>query len=138
MSVIASAKIASAPASTQAQARSITACRPSFCKASVRAITTKFASVLASTAALTRSTISCWVTISLLGRWPQRFCATWSSMCTAAAPAAIICLTLRAMLNAPPQPVSISTSNGVSTRSVMRRTSSKTLSRLVMPKSGNP
>ena len=54
---------------------------------SVRAITTKLGSVLASTAALMRSTISSLETISLLGRWPQRFCATWSSRCTAAAPA---------------------------------------------------
>ena len=58
------------------------------------------ASVRASTAALMRSTISCCVTISLPGRWPQRLAPTWSSMCIAAAPALISDFTVRATLNA--------------------------------------
>ena len=49
----------SAPASTQAQQRSIADCMPSTASASVRAIITKSSSHLASTAALMRSTISC-------------------------------------------------------------------------------
>ncbi len=72
-SVMASGKIMSAPASTQAQARSIADCKPSTANASVRAMMTKSGSVLASTAALTLSTISCWLTTALFGRWPQRF-----------------------------------------------------------------
>jgi len=50
----------------------------------------------------------------------------------------IICLTVRAMLKAPPQPVSMSTSSGVSTWLVMRLTSISTLSSEVMPRSGRP
>ena len=64
---MASGKIISAPASTQAQARSIADCRPSTASASVRAIITKLASVFASTAALTLSTISAWLTMALFG-----------------------------------------------------------------------
>jgi hypothetical protein len=59
---------------------------PSTAAASVRAISTNPASVLASTAAFTRSIISSFVTTSLPGRCPQRFWPTWSSMCTAATP----------------------------------------------------
>ena len=77
----------------------------------------------ASTAALMRSTISSWDTIALPGRWPQRLACTWSSMCTPAAPARISARTVRAMLKAPPQPVSTSTSSGSALTSVMRRTS---------------
>ncbi len=73
---------------------------------------TNAGSVRASTAALTRSTISSFGTTSLPGRWPQRLAPTWSSICTAAAPALIIERIVRAMLNAPPQPVSMSTSSG--------------------------
>ncbi len=67
-SVIASGKIMSAPASTQARARSIADCMPSTAKASVRAMITKSGSVRASTAALMRSTISSLGTMALLGR----------------------------------------------------------------------
>ena len=63
---------------------------------------TKFGSVRASTAALTRSTISSFGTTSLPGRWPQRFSPTWSSMCTRRAPALMSERTVRAMLNAAP------------------------------------
>ena len=45
---------------------------------------------------------------------------------------------VREMLNAPPQPVSISTSSGRSVTSVMRRTSISTSSMVVMPRSGMP
>ena len=51
-------------------------------------------------------------TSSLPGRWPQRLAPTWSSMCTAAAPALIMERMVRAMLKALPQPVSMSTSSG--------------------------
>ncbi len=52
-------------------------------------------------------------TTSLPGRWPQRLAPTWSSMCTAPAPALISDLTVRAMLKAlAPKPVSTSTSSG--------------------------
>lgn len=40
---------------------------------------------MASTAAFTRSAISDWLTMTLLGLWPPRFEETWSSICTAAA-----------------------------------------------------
>ena len=66
-SVIASGKIMSAPASTQARARSIAASSPSTASASVRAMMTNDESVRASTAALTRSTISAFATTSLPG-----------------------------------------------------------------------
>ena len=98
----------------------------------------KSGSVRASTAALMRSTISSTGTISLLGRWPQRFCATWSSMCTAAAPAFSISRIVLAILNAPPQPVSMSTSKGKSQADVIRCTSTNTSFNDVMPKSGKP
>ena len=128
----------SAPASTQATARSIAASMPSTAIASVRAMTTKPASLRASTAALTRSTISAAGTIALPGRCPQRLAATWSSMCMAPAPALTSERTVRAMLKAPPQPVSASTSNGRSQTSVMRRMSTSTSSRLLIPRSGMP
>ncbi|CSI56243.1 Uncharacterised protein [Vibrio cholerae] len=67
-SVMASGKIMSAPASTQAIARSIALSMPSTAKASVRAMITNSGLMRASTAALTRSTISCWLTIALFGR----------------------------------------------------------------------
>ena len=60
-------------------------------------------------------------------------------MCIAAAPALIKSFTVRAMLKADaPKPVSTSTSNGVSHTLVMRRTSVKTSSKVVIPKSGIP
>jgi hypothetical protein len=130
---MASGKIMSAPASTQAEARSMAACSPSACSASVRAMMTKSLSIFASTAAFTRSTISDLLTMALPGRWPQRFCMTWSSMCTAATPARVRARTARAMLKAPPQPVSMSTSRGRPVTSVMRRASTSTSSRVVMP-----
>ena len=137
-SVIASGKIMSAPASTQACARSMAASKPSTASASVRAIITKFSSTRASTAALMRSTISSLETMALFGRCPQRFCATWSSIWTAATPARSKLRIVRAILNAPPQPTSMSTSKGVSTLSVIRRASISTSSIVVMPKSGIP
>ena len=138
-SVIASGNNISAPASMYAPARSMAACKPSTASASVRAMITKFSSVRASTAALIRSTISCWVTIALLGRCPQRFAPTWSSICIAAAPNLIIDLVVRAILNAEaPKPVSTSTNKGRSQTSVIRRTSVNTSSRLLIPKSGKP
>jgi len=77
-------------------------------------------------------------TMALFGRWPQRFCATWSSICTAATPARSKLRIVRAILNAPPQPTSMSTSKGVSTLSVIRRASISTSSIVVIPKSGIP
>ena len=46
--------------------------------------------------------------------------------------------TVRAMLNAPPQPVSASTSSGSGQASVMRRMSISTSSMVLMPRSGTP
>ena len=113
--------------------------RPSTASASVRAMIAKSGSLLASTAALIRSTISAAETSSFPGRWPQRFAPTWSSMWIAAAPAWIIDLTVRAMLNAEaPKPVSTSTRSGSAHASVIRRTSVSTSSRLLMPRSGRP
>ena len=45
---------------------------------------------------------------------------------------------VREMLKAAPQPVSASTSSGRSLAEAMRRTSSQTSFRLVMPRSGRP
>ena len=137
-SVTASAKIISAPAATYASARSMAAVNPSLASASVRAIITNCSSVRASTAALIRSTISPAATSSLPGLCPQRFAPTWSSMCTAAAPAFSIDRIVRAMLNAPPHPVSISTKRGSPEASVIRRTSVSTSSIVLIPKSGIP
>ena len=138
-SVIASGKMPSAPASTQATARSTARSSPSLASASVRAITKNAGSVRASTAALMRSAISSFETSSLPGRWPQRLAPTWSSMCIAAAPNLTSDLTVRATLKAlAPKPVSTSTSRGRSQTSVMRRMSVSTSSRFEMPRSGNP
>ena len=106
--------------------------------ASVRAMT-QSRGPFASTAALMRSTISACGTSSLPGRWPQRLAPTWSSMWTAAAPNLIIDLTVRATLNADaPNPVSTSTRSGNVLESVIRRTSVRTSSRLLIPRSGTP
>ena len=138
-SVTASGKIMSAPASTHAQARSIADWSPSTASASVRAMMPNAGSVRPSTAAFTRSTISSCVTIALPGRWPHRFAPTWSSMCSAAAPAFSSDRTVRAMLKAEaPKPVSTSTRSGRSHASVILRTSTSTSSRLLMPRSGMP
>ena len=85
-----------------------------------------------------RSTISCLETTSLPGRCPQRLACTWSSMCRPAAPNLMKDFTVRAMLKAPPQPVSASTSSGRAQASVMRRTSISTSSMVLMPRSGTP
>ena len=66
----------SAPASTQAAARSIADSIPATASASVRAMMTNSGSVLASTAALMRSTISDFATMALPGRCPQRLAWT--------------------------------------------------------------
>ena len=57
-------------------------------------------------------------------------------MWTAAAPARIISRMVREMLKAVPQPVSTSTSSGNGLAAVIRRTSSSTSFRVVMPRSG--
>ncbi len=59
-------------------------------------------------------------------------------MCNAAAPAFVIDRMVRAILNAPPQPVSISTSSGRLVASVIRRTSVSTSSMVLIPRSGSP
>ncbi len=136
--VSASAKIMSAPASTYAAARSSAACCPSTACASVRAMITKLSSMRPSAAAFSRSHISCVSTRALPGRWPQRLTATWSSMWQPAAPAQVISRTVRAIINALPQPVSASTSKGRSVAEQMRRMSSQTSLRVVIARSGSP
>jgi hypothetical protein len=65
---MASGKIMSAPASTQAEARSMAACKPFGLQRVGAGHDDEIAeSIFASTAALTRSTISDWLT-----RWPCR------------------------------------------------------------------
>jgi hypothetical protein len=59
---------------------------PSPATASVRAMTRKSGSVRPEAAACTRSTISSVLTSFLLGRCPQRFRSTWSSICMARRP----------------------------------------------------
>jgi hypothetical protein len=56
----------------------------------------------ASTAARTFSTISAASITSLPSMWPQRLGATWSSMCSAATPAASYSLTVRMTLSGLP------------------------------------
>ena len=56
----------------------------------------------------------------------------------AATPARSISRTVRAMLNALPNPVSTSTSSGSSVAAVMRRASSSTSPSVVTPRSGRP
>ena len=85
-----------------------------------------------------RSTISSADTSALPGRCPQRFACTWSSRWQAAAPDLIRSEIVREMLKAAPQPVSASTSSGTSVAEVIRRTSSQTSLRLVIPRSGKP
>ena len=46
--------------------------------------------------------------------------------------------TVRAILNAPPQPVSASTNSGNAQASVMRRMSMSTSSKVLIPRSGTP
>jgi len=55
-----------------------------------------------------------------------------------AAPARISSLQVRAMLKALPKPVSASTSSGSGQAALMRRTSSQTSLRELMPRSGSP
>mmetsp|Transcript_100733 Transcript_100733/g.291214 ORF Transcript_100733/g.291214 Transcript_100733/m.291214 type:complete len:225 (+) Transcript_100733:250-924(+) len=137
-SVTASAKMQSAPPSfTYALHRSITASRLSMASASVRAMTTM--SVAPFFAARKRETISSAGMTCLFGRWPQRFASTWSSKCTAPAPACSISRTVRSMQSAEaPNPVSMSTRAGAVTTRDMRRTSVSTSSSVVTPKSGTP
>src|SRR3546814_18436926 len=71
--------MASAPASTHAMARSSAASTSSTAMASVRAMTKKSESVRASTAALMRSAMSPFETISFPGWWPQRLATPWYS-----------------------------------------------------------
>ena len=59
-------------------------------------------------------------------------------MCTAAAPALIVDLIVRDIFNAPPNPVSMSTSKGVSVTSVILLMSINTSSKVDIPKSGIP
>ena len=59
-------------------------------------------------------------------------------MCTAATPTRSNERIVRAMLKAPPQPVSMSTSSGICVASTIRRASVSTSSIVLMPRSGMP
>ena len=123
---MASGKIISAPASTQAMARSMAACSPSTARASVRAMMTNESSTRASTAILMRSTISACETIS----FARPMTATLGRDLILDMDTSGSGLGQRAnrpgqYLKAPPNPVSPSTSKGRSQASVMRRTSIK-------------
>mmetsp|Transcript_9350 Transcript_9350/g.24850 ORF Transcript_9350/g.24850 Transcript_9350/m.24850 type:complete len:201 (+) Transcript_9350:426-1028(+) len=90
-------------------------------------------------AARSRATISSGETTCLPGRCPQRFASTWSSMWTAPAPACSMSRTARSMLRAEaPKPVSMSTSAGTSVTRDSLRTSTRTSSSVVTPRSGTP
>ena len=108
----------SAPASTQARARSIAASRPSTASASVRAMMTKSGSVRASTAALMRSTISCLRDELLAGPVAAALGADLVlDVHRGGAELDQRACTVRAMLNADaPKPVSASTSSGSGAR----------------------
>ena len=86
-SFIASGKIASAPASTSALARSCAASSPSVARMSVRAMIRKFGSRRASAAARMRLVAVSRSTTFLPSRWPQRLGLNWSSMWQPARPA---------------------------------------------------
>mmetsp|Transcript_528 Transcript_528/g.1644 ORF Transcript_528/g.1644 Transcript_528/m.1644 type:complete len:249 (+) Transcript_528:86-832(+) len=137
-SVTASANMQSAPpSSTYALQRATAASRPSSAKASVRAMITM--SVAPFLAAASRATISSVGTTCLLGRCPQRLANTWSSMCTAPAPACSMSRTVRSMFSAEaPKPVSMSTSAGAVVTRVILLTSTSTSSSVVTPRSGTP
>ena len=114
---IASGKIASAPASTSALARSIAASMPSTPRMSVRAMMTSSGSRRASTAARILLIAVSASTTALPSRCPQRFGLTWSSRCRPATPASSSSCTVRATFIGSPKPVSASTRVG---RSLMR------------------
>ena len=137
-STIASGKIASAPASTSARARSIAADNPSIARMSVRAMISRFLSRRPSTAARMRFTAVSSSTTLLPSRCPQRFGFTWSSMWRPATPASSSSCTVRATFIGSPNPVSASTIVG---RSVMReicRVRPATSVSVVRPMSGSP
>jgi hypothetical protein len=73
---------------------------------------------------------------SLPAKWPQRFGNTWSSTCTAAAPARSNARTARRALIALPKPVSMSATTGTSTASQIRSTWPATSVIVVSPTSG--
>ena len=101
-SVIASAKIALAPASTNAVTRSNrrqNRRQRARCPRHDDEVGSSFAR-----RRLYPSVIS--LIGTLLGRWPHRFCATWFD--AAARRSRAIALMVRSMRNAPPQPVSMS------------------------------
>lgn len=76
---MASRKMQSAPAATYSLERLMASSRPSFSRASVRAITIQSGSVRASTAASILPTISRVEISRLPSRCPQRLGTTWSS-----------------------------------------------------------
>ena len=80
--------------------------------ASVRAMIRRSRSRRVSTAAFTFSTISAAGITSLPAKCPQRLGKTWSSICSASAPARSSSSTVRTMFRGLPKPVSASTTSG--------------------------
>ena len=71
-------------------------------------------------------------------RWPHFFGNSWSSICTAAAPASSKERTIAITFSASPYPVSPSTSSGSPDARVIWRTKKHTSSTVIMPRSGSP
>src|SRR5699024_3820866 len=134
----ASGKIASAPASTYALARSIVASRPCRLRTSVRAMTRKFSSRRAAAAARIRRTASAASTTCLPSRCPQRFGFTWSSMWQPARPASSSIWMVRAAFIGSPKPVSASTIVGRSLIRAICPARVATSVSVVSPMSGSP
>ena len=98
----ASTKMRSAPASRYAPTRSSALSRPSGARASDRAMSRTSWPPRPSTIAWTFSTISVRGMTRLPSMWPHFFGTTWSSMCSAATPAAAYSRTVRTTLSGPP------------------------------------
>ncbi len=129
----------SAPASTQAIARSMALSMPSTANASVRAMMTN-----CRIGARIDGRLDPVHHFLLARRFPCRAGGrnAWTApdlRCAARpAPNLMNDFTVRAMLNAPPHPVSASTSSGSGQASVMRRMSISTSSMVLMPEIRNP
>ena len=107
-------KSTSAPASAAASPRRSASSRSTAEIASVRAMIIIVGSVRASTAARILPTNSPRGTTWCPARWPQRLGVIWSSMWSAATPAASYVCTVRRTFSAFPYPVSASAMSGTS------------------------
>lgn len=135
---MASRKMQSAPAWTYSFDLRIASSRPSFSRASVRAMSTQSGSVRASTAASILPTISRVEMSRLPSRCPQRLGTTWSSRCPPTMPARSNSRTHRQVFIALPYPASMSMITGRSTARQMFLAFHAISVMVVNPRSGMP